>query len=264
MLSPLANIFTCKSWISAENKAVFSETEVVFIRGSLTQTLSLCVTLSLFLYLPVLFHSRCQNYPRNWEGKRKKKTQAGWKDETLSWNCTQRHSPPTSASPRMLRFPTRSRPTLHTNTWVAEESAFALTQRTVERSFAVRAGGESLQITERAPASPQSTNKQQASTVRKRPEEGETAILNFYATELWKKNFAFDLSNPDSIEKINIKIENVRENVSFFCKLSFIHLSEWYGRKGPRFPKLKKAHDIWEFEYPTALPREESHRLSVA
>lgn len=73
MLSPLANIFTCKSWISAENKAVFSETEVVFIRGSLTQTLSLCVTLSLFLYLPVLFHSRCQNYPRNWEGKRKKK-----------------------------------------------------------------------------------------------------------------------------------------------------------------------------------------------
>lgn len=265
MLSPLANIFTCKSWISAENKAVFSETEVVFIRGSLTQTLSLCVTLSLFLYLPVLFHSRCQNYPRNWEGKRKKKTQAGWKDETLSWNCTQRHSPPTSASPRMLRVPTRSRPTLHTNTWVAEKSAFALTQQTVERSFAVRAGGESLQITERAPASPQSTNKQQASTVRKTPEEGETAILNFYATELWNKNFAFDLSNPDSIEKINIRIENVRENVSFFCKLSFIHLSEWYGRKGPRFPKLLiKAHDIWEFEYPTALPREESHRLSVA
>lgn len=199
------------------------------------------------------------------EKQKGKKTQAEWKDETLSWNCTQRHSPPTSASPRMLRVPTSSRPTLHTNTWVAEESAFALTQRTVERSFAVRAGGESLQIAEQAPASPQSTNKQQASKGRKSPEERETTILNFYATELWNKNFqAFDLSNPDSIEKINIRIENVRENVSFSCKLSFMHLSKWYDRKGPRFPKLKKAHDIWEFEYPTALHREELHRLSVA
>lgn len=168
LLSQLANIFACKP-LSLVKIILSSEVEVVLVRSSRTQRHSHWVTLPISSSASVVSVAMPGSYHiRSWETKI-----TNWMKR---WNgrcsSTQRHSPPTFISPRKPRGPTSSRLTLHTNTSVAEESAFAATRRAVERSLPVGAGGESPQTTEWAPASPLSTNKPQVeNNGGKRPDE---------------------------------------------------------------------------------------------